>query len=302
MEYRNVSSLEVISKWKECLSIDELNELALQLRRDVIELTHFSGTHSSHVGGELSAADIMAVLYGKMLNLKPSDPDWDERDIFILSKGHCSALQYAAMAWRGFFPREKLWNEFNRVNGQLQEHANMELPGIEAPTGSLGMGISNACGYAWALALRNKHKIAPNYVYVLVGDGECTEGQTWEGIMLAAQLRLSNVIVIVDYNKYIISASTYDVMDLEPFAQKWRAFNWHVQQVNGHDVDALVHAFETAKKYDTAPGKPRVIIADTQKGMPISFMMKDAINWHAGHLNDELYKKCMEELGICVQK
>ncbi len=296
MEYKNKSVIPVISTYKKEMSISDIRDLALQLRRDVVEITYFSGTKSSHIGGELSAADIIAVLYGSILNVDPKNPEWEDRDIFIMSKGHCSALQYAAMVWREYFGREVLWNEFNRINGRLQEHANMELPGIEAPTGSLGMGLCNGCGYAWTSRLKNKNKIPPNFVYVLLGDGECTEGQTWEGAMLGAQQKLSNLIAIVDYNKYIISASTYDVMDLEPFEKKWESFGWHTQRIDGHDIAAIKGALEKAKKHETAPGKPRVIIADTIKGKPISFMMKDAINWHAGHLDEALYKKCMKEL------
>ena len=298
MEYKNKSTLPVISTYKEHMTDEDLAQLALQLRRDVIELTYYSGTKSSHVGGELSSADILAVLYGAVLRVKPEDPDWDVRDRFIMSKGHCSGLTYAAMAWRGYFGRDKLFNEFNRVDGYLQEHANMELPGIEAPTGSLGMGLSNGCGMAYAARLVHRHVLSPYRVYVLLGDGECTEGQTWEGVMLAKQLRLDNLVAIVDYNKYIISASTYEVMDLEPFTQKWEDFGWHVQRIDGHDIPSIRKALEVANDIDTAPGKPRVIIADTNKGMPISFMMKDAINWHAGHLDDKLYAQCMKELGL----
>lgn len=298
MTYRNKSTLPVISFYKTGMTEKELESLALQLRRDVIELTYFSGTQSSHIGGELSSADMMAVLYGYALNVRPDEPEWEDRDRLILSKGHCSAVQYCAMAWRGYFGRDVLFNEFNRVDGILQEHANMELPGIEAPTGSLGMGLANGCGMAWAAKLANKHKIPPYHVYVILGDGECTEGQTWEGAMLAHQLRLDKLIVFVDYNKYIISASTYEVMDLEPFTLKWEAFGWHVQTVDGHDVVEIKDAIDTAKKIETAPGRPRVIIANTEKGKPISFMMRDAINWHAGHLDDDLYKKCLKELGL----
>lgn len=298
MEYKNKSALPVISAYQPDMTDNDLVKFALQLRRDVVEITYYSGTKSSHIGGELSSADIMAVLYGAVLRLKPEDPMWELRDRFIMSKGHCSALQYAAMSWRGYFGRDKLFNEFNHADGQLQEHANMELPGIEAPTGSLGMGLSNGCGMAYSARILHRHILSPYRVYVLLGDGECTEGQTWEGVMLAKQLRLDNLIAIVDYNKYIISASTYEVMDLEPFTNKWEDFGWHVQRVNGHDVAAIRKALEVAGEIGTAPGRPRVIIADTNKGMPISFMMKDAINWHAGHLDDTLYQQCMKELGL----
>ena len=294
----NISNMPVISRYKGNMSPKDIEDLALQLRRDVIEITNFSGTRTSHVGGELSAADIVAVLYAKVLKLRPDEPEWELRDRFVLSKGHCSALLYAAMAWRGFFPRERLWNEFNRVGGKLQEHCNMLLEGVEAPTGSLGMGLSNACGMAWAAQHKFKHKVPPYHVYALLGDGECTEGQTWEGAMLAPQLKLSNLTAIVDYNKYIISATTYEVMDLEPFVDRWQSFGWHVQRIDGHNVQAISDALEKAGRYEAAPGKPRVIIADTQKGYPIKFMIDDAINWHAGHLNDELYVACMKELGL----
>ena len=147
IEYKNKSSLPVISAYQagKVMTDQDLKDFALQLRRDVIELTYFSGTKSSHVGGELSAAEIMAVLYGRTLNLRPEEPEWPDRDYFVMGKGHCSGVLYAAMAWRGFFSRDMLWNEFNRAGGLLQEHCNMLLPGIEAPTGSLGMGLSNAC-------------------------------------------------------------------------------------------------------------------------------------------------------------
>ena len=290
---------EVISTFKENMSVEDLRDLALQLRRDIIELTWHSGTQSSHVGGELSAAEIMAVLYGSILKLDPQNPKWIGRDRIILSKGHASGITYTAMAWRGFFRREVLWNEFNKVNGRLQEHANMELPGIEAPTGSLGMGLSNGCGMAWAAKHKHKDKIPSSNVYVIIGDGECTEGQTWEAIMTASHLKLDNLVAIVDYNKYIISGTTYEVMNLEPFKEKWESFGWYVQIVeDGHDIVQLLDAIKMAREYGTAPGKPRVIIANTIKGKGIKFMENDAIHWHAGHLDEKLYKQCKKELGL----
>jgi transketolase len=299
MKYFNYSDLPVIGTFKENMSVEDLKDLALQLRRDIIELTWFSGTQSSHVGGELSAAEIMAVLFGRILKLDPLNPTMSNRDRVILSKGHASGITYVAMAWRGFFKRDVLWNEFNRVDGRLQEHANMELPGIEAPTGSLGMGLSNGCGMAWAAKHTWKHKRPPFNVFVILGDGECTEGQTWEAVMTAAHFKLDNLIVIVDYNKYIISGTTYEVMNLEPFAEKWESFGWDVQMVeDGHDVVQLLNAIERAREYETAPDKPRVIIANTVKGKSIRFMENDAIHWHAGHLDKKLYLLCKKELGL----
>lgn len=299
MKYSNDSNIAVISTYKENMSVEDLRDMALQLRRDIIELTWFSGTQSSHLGGELSAAEIMAVLFGRILKLDPQNPAWETRDRVILSKGHASALTYVAMAWRGFFKRDVLWNEFNRVGGRLQEHANMELPGIEAPTGSLGMGLSNGCGMAWAAKHTYKDKKPPYNVYVILGDGECTEGQTWEAVMTAAHFKLDNLIAIVDYNKYIISGTTYEVMDLEPFTGKWESFGWDVQIVeDGHDIVQLIAAVEKAREYETAPDKPRVIIANTVKGKCIKFMENDAIHWHAGHLDEKLYEQCKKELGL----
>ncbi|MDR2047876.1 MAG: transketolase [Treponema sp.] len=293
--YKNTSSIPVISRYKPDMSDGDLEDFALQLRRDAVELTYYSGTKSSHIGGELSSAEIIAVLYGAFLKLRPEEPEWPGRDILVMSKGHCSGVLYPAMAWRGYFSRDMLWNEFNRARGLLQEHCNLHLPGIEAATGSLGMGLANGCGYAWAM----KHdKEDGRRVYVLLGDGECTEGQTWEGIGLGAQLKLDNLIAIVDYNKYIISSTTYDVMDLEPFEDRWKDFNWYVQRINGHDIGALRGALEKAKETSTAPGKPRVIICDTVKGKGIGFMEKDAFHWHAGHLDDALREQCLKELGL----
>lgn len=292
--YNNHSDLPVFSKYKPNLTMAELGDFARQLRVDTVELTYYSGTHSSHVGGEMSCAEIMAVLYGYALNLRPEEPQWVDRDVFVMGKGHCSGIMYCAMAWRGYFERDMLWNEFNRVGGLLQEHCNMELPGVEAPTGSLGMGLADGCGYAWAAKLNKKDK----KVYALLGDGECTEGQTWEGAALAAQLKLDNLVAIVDYNKYIVSTRIEAVMDLEPFEDRWKAYRWHVQRIDGHDIEAVKKAIDIARDPATAPGQPRVIICDTKKGGGISFMEADAFHWHAGHLNEELRKKCLEELGL----
>ncbi len=288
-------TIPVISRFKERLSDSELRDFALQLRRDVIGLTYCSGTGSSHLGGELSAADIMAVLYGDALRLRPEEPEWGGRDVMVLGKGHCAGLLYAAMAWRGFFERGRLFTDFNVAGKLLQEHCNMELQGVEAPTGSLGMGLSNGCGYAWFMKHNGQED---RRAYVLVGDGECTEGQTWEGAALAAQLKLDNLICVVDYNKYIISSTTFEVCDLEPFEERWRAYRWHVERVDGHDVSALRRSLRRCRDRSTASGKPRAIICDTKKGAGIPFMEQDAVHWHAGHLDRELYLRCMEELGV----
>ena len=290
----DMQAIPAISRYHANMSEADLKQFAHQLRRDVIALTYCSGTGSSHLGGELSAAEIMAVLYGDVLRLKPEEPEWEGRDVFVLGKGHCAGLLYAAMAWRGSFARERLFTDFNVAGKLLQEHCNMDLPGVEAPTGSLGMGLSNGCGYAWCM--KHDHQ-TERCAYVLVGDGECTEGQTWEGAALAAQLGLDNLICLVDYNKYIISSTTYDVCDLEPFEDRWRSYRWYVERINGHDIQALRESLKRCREQSVAPGKPRVIICDTKKGAGIKFMQEDAVHWHAGHLDRELYEKCMEELG-----
>jgi len=292
LTYLNRSDLPVISSYSGTFleTREELERLALQIRRDIIEITYYSGTQSSHVGGELSCADILAVIYGSFLSVRPEDPDWPQRDVMIMSKGHCSAALYSAMAWRGFFPREKLWNEFNRVAGTLQEHCNLHLPGIEATTGSLGMGLANACGYAWAA----KHLRQGKHVYCVLGDGECTEGQTWEGFGLASQMALGNLIALVDFNKYIISSTTSEVMNLEPFEKRLENFGWDTLRIDGHDVLAVKNAILEAKQ--GSPNKPHMIICDTVKGKGIPFVEKDAIHWHAGHLDEPLRRQCLDEL------
>ena len=292
LAYLNRSNLPVVSSYSGTLiqTREELERLALQIRRDIIEITYYSGTQSSHVGGELSCADILAVIYGSFLGVQPENPDWPERDIFIMSKGHCSAALYSAMAWRGFFPREKLWNEFNQVTGTLQEHCNLYLPGIEATTGSLGMGLANACGYAWTA----KHLRQRKQVYCVLGDGECTEGQTWESIGLASQLALDNLIAFVDFNKYIISSTTSEVVNLEPFEKRLQAFGWDTRRIDGHDVLAIRNAVMETQQGHLE--KPHMIICDTIKGKGISFIEKDAIHWHAGHLDEMLRQQCLDEL------
>lgn len=299
MEYKERSTLPKISAWHDGgLTIEELKRASLQFRRDIIELTRCSGTSSSHVGGELSSVEVLAVLFGNILRLDPENPDWELRDRFILAKGHCSGALYVAMAWRGFFPREMLWNEFNRVGGRLQEHANMTLAGIEAPTGSLGMGLSNACGMAWASRLRFGYP-PPYQLYCLLGDGECNSGQVWEAAMAASQLKLGNLTACVDYNKYTVSGRIDQTMGLEPFAAKWESFGWEViaELKDGHDENAILGAFERAKASPERE-KPKMIILHTKKGRGISFMEENPFKWHAGHLDDALYTQCMKELGV----
>jgi transketolase len=276
--------------------LDTLRWLCRQFRRDLLDLTLQSGTGSSHIGGELSVVEILAVLFFHTLRLKADEPEWPARDRFILSKGHASAAMYVAMAWRGFFPRERLFDSFNRLHGILQEHVNLETPGAEIPTGSLGMGLSAGAGMAWGCRHLAQHEGArPCHVFVVLSDGDCTEGQTWEAAMAAAHMGLDNLIAIVDDNQRLVTGPTHQVTRLEPLAAKWESFGWHVQQVDGHDVGAVREVLDAARRPETARGHPRIVLARTVKGKGISFM-ENADAWHAGHLTDEQHAAALKEL------
>jgi transketolase len=274
---------------------ETLRRLCREFRRDLLELTWHSGTQSSHLGGELSAVEILAALFFHTLRLDPADPEWADRDRFVLSKGHASAALYVAMAWRGFFPRERLFDSFNRLHGILQEHVNLRTPGAEIPSGSLGMGLSAGAGMAWGLRHRARGQTGtPPTVFALLSDGECTAGQTWEAAMAAAQFGLENLVAVVDDNQRFVTGPSSQVMGLEPLAAKWEAFGWHVQRVDGHDLPQLCAALEAARRPETAPGRPRILLARTTKGKGVSFM-EDSDSWHAGHLTPEQYAAALQE-------
>jgi len=267
--------------------MSELKEIARKIRVDIIKMTHAAG--SGHPGGSLSAAEIFAVLYFNIMNHKPENPEWEDRDVFILSKGHCCPGLYSAMARSGYFPVEELMT-LRKLGSRLQGHPHScALPGLEASTGSLGQGLSIAVGCALAIKLNKKN----NRVYCLMGDGEQQEGQIWEAAMSAAHYKVDNLVGIVDRNCLQIDGFTKDVMNYEPLEDKWKSFGWHVISVDGHDISALIKAFEEAK---TIKGKPTVIIADTTKGKGVSFMENVAI-WHGQAPNDEEMKKALNDLG-----
>jgi transketolase len=273
-----------------------LEWLCRQLRRDLLDLTVSSGTESSHIGGELSLVEILAVLFFRVLRLDPMRPDWPDRDRFVLSKGHASAAMYVAMAWRGFFPRERLFDAFNRPHAMLQEHVNMDTPGAEIPTGSLGMGLSAAAGMAWGARYRRDREGTPDItVFAALSDGECTAGQTWEAAMAASHMKLDNLVAIVDDNDRYVTGPRNRVMTLDPFPAKWTAFGWHVVDVDGHDLGALSEALEAARRPDTAPGQPRLVHARTVKGKGVSFM-EASDGWHAGHLTEAQHAAAMREV------
>jgi len=268
------------------LSIKEMEEIAKRLRRHIITMTGKAG--SGHPGGSLSAVEIVTVLYFMLLRHKPSDPRWSDRDRFILSKGHAAPLLYATLAECGYFPVDEL-STLRQLDSRLQGHTDRtSTPGVEMSAGALGQGLSFAIGIALASRLNSqKHS-----VYVLVGDGECDEGQIWEGAMAAAHFKVDNLIAIVDNNQQQIDGWNRDVMNLDPFNKKWQAFGWHVIEVDGHDFTQLIDAFNQAKQ---VKGQPTVIIAHTIKGKGVSFMENNP-DFHGKAPNAEEVKIALKEL------
>jgi transketolase len=270
--------------------LSELAERARELRLDSLEMIHRRG--AGHPGGSLSAAEIMAALFFHKLNLDPARPDWPERDRFILSKGHASAILYAALSRRGFFPREDLahWGE---VACHLQGHPDrLKTPGVDMTSGLLGHGI--AIGVGLALAAR---RLGLSYrTYVLLGDGECQGGIIWEGAMAAAKFRVSNLTAILDYNDVQLDGAVHDIMPLEPLIDKWRAFNWAVLEINGHNLRQVLEALDTASEIHA---RPTIIVAHTTKGKGVSFM-EDRSYWHGVAPNAAQLAQAETELGRCV--
>jgi len=245
------------------LSIKEMEAIAKKLRRHIISMTGKAG--SGHPGGSLSAAEIVTALYFRLLRHNPKDPLWSDRDRFILSKGHAAPVLYAALAECGYFPLEEL-STLRELDSRLQGHTDRTItPGVEMSAGSLGQGLSFAIG----VTLAGRLNLQEYRVYVLLGDGECNEGQVWEAAMAAAHFKLDNLTAIVDNNGQQIDGWNRDIMNLTPFNQKWQAFGWHVIEVDGHDFTRLIEAFDQAK---LIKGQPTVIIARTTKGKGVSFM------------------------------
>lgn len=271
------------------IEIKELKEAATEVRRNIVKMVHNS--KSGHPGGSLSGADILTVLYKKSLNI-PSEwdksADFENRDRFILSKGHASPLLYSILAMKGIIPREELMT-FRKFHSKLQGHpAKHYLAGIETSTGSLGQGLSIGCGMAEGLKLKQNSA----NVVVYTGDGELQEGSCWEAFMQAAHRKLDNLIAIIDRNKLQIDGCTENVMALDNLADKLRAFNWEVIEINGHDYNEIYEAVEAAKKAD----RPCAIIAHTTKGKGVSFMENQA-GWHGKAPSDEQLKQALIELG-----
>ncbi len=268
------------------LAVAELKVMAKKLRRHVITMIATAG--SGHPGGSLSAADIVTALYFKVLRYNPQNPAWQDRDRFILSKGHAAPLLYAALAETGYLPVGELAT-LRKLDSRLQGHTDRNFtPGVEMSAGSLGMGLSFAIGVALAARLDSK-----DYrTYVLLSDGECEEGQTWEAALSAAHFKLDNLTAIVDCNQIQLSGWTRDIMNLEPFTQKWQAFGWHTIDVDGHDFDQILAAFQEAEKIK---GKPTAIIARTIKGKGVSFM-ENNVAFHGKTPTPEEAERALKEL------
>lgn len=266
------------------------SEKLLQLQKTACEVRKWALTavykaQSGHPGGSLSIADLLTYLYFEEMNIDPTDPKRADRDRFVLSKGHCSPAYYAALALRGYFDVELL-NGFRQIDSIMQGHPDMKhIPGVDMSTGSLGMGISAACGMA--LAGKDKYR-----VYTVLGDGECQEGQVWEAAMLAAHYHLDNLVAMVDFNGLQIGGDITKVMNPTPFDEKFRAFGWHAIVINGHDFEQIEAALAEAK---TVKGKPTAIICKTAKGKGVSYM-ENNYKWHGAAPKTEQYEQAMAEL------
>jgi transketolase len=267
-------------------SVQALEGQARVIRRDIIRMIY--AAQSGHPGGALSATDIVTALYFHFMRVDPRDPRWPDRDRFLLSKGHACPVWYAALAEKGFFPVEEL-KTLRQINGRLQGHPDMlKTPGVDMTTGSLGQGLSIAVGMALGLRLDGRDA----RVYVILGDGELNEGQIWEAAMAAAKYGLDHLLAIVDYNDLQLDGYCHDVMPIEPLADKWRAFNWQVAEIDGHDMHQILAAIEGAQHTE---GRPTVIIAHTVKGKGVSFMENDC-DWHGRAPNEAQYRQAMAEL------
>ncbi|MBI4388379.1 MAG: transketolase [Candidatus Omnitrophica bacterium] len=268
------------------LSIAELKKCANEIRKDVIRMTAAAG--SGHPGGSLSAADIVTALYFRAMRHDPKNPSWPDRDRFILSKGHASPVLYSALARSGYFPTERLIT-FRKLGSPLQGHPDMRrIPGLEASTGSLGQGLSIGLGVALGRRLASRDY----WTYVMMSDGEMNEGQTWEAAAFAHHHKVDHLVLIVDYNKFQLSDATHKICDMEPLADKWKSFNWHVEEMDGHNMEDVARHLEAAKKIS---GKPIVLIAHTIKGKGVSFMENNN-HFHGVAPTEEEAKKALQEL------
>lgn len=266
--------------------IEQLQEKARQFRIEIIKMIAKAG--SGHPGGSFSAIDLLVALYTQKLRINPKDPFWSERDRFVMSKGHGCAALYVVLADLGFFPKKEL-NYFRKINNLLQGHTSSKIPGVEMSAGSLGQGLSFGNGITFACRLDKK-----NYnVYVMLGDGEVQEGQIWEAAMTTSHHKLNNVIAILDRNRIQNDWFVKETMDIEPLKEKWEAFGWHVVEIDGHNFNEMLDAFDDV---DKIKNKPKIIIAHTVKGKGVSFMENNP-DFHGKTPNEEELKQALKELG-----
>ncbi|HNY86471.1 MAG TPA: transketolase [Candidatus Hydrogenedentes bacterium] len=272
------------------LSQQELGELkrtAAKIRRDIVDVTGWSG--GAHVGGSLSMVDMLVLLYWKYLRVDPARPDWEDRDRFVLSKGHGGVGHAVVLANKGYFPMEDL-KTFNETGSKLGMHLDgAKAKGVDASTGSMGHGLCQALGMALGARVLKKD----TRVFCIIGDGESNEGSIWEAAMAAAHYKTPNLVAFLDRNHYMIDGYTEDVMSLEPLADKWRAFGWETRVVDGHDLAALAEAIEFAIAWDKGPV---MLLCDTVKGKGVDFMEAKAA-WHYGGLSAEMVAKAKQSIG-----
>lgn len=267
-------------------SVRELEAIAKEIRKGIIEAIHFGG--SGHPGGSLSIAEILTVLYFREMNIDPEKPNWEDRDRFVLSKGHAAPALYAALAQRGYFDKEVL-KTLRHIDSLLQGHPDMKkTPGVDMSTGSLGQGISAACG----IACYGKKTGKKYHVYAVLGDGEMQEGMVWEAVMSAGHFGLDNLTVYLDNNNLQIDGDVDKLMTIYPIKDKFEAFGWNVLESDGHNLEALISATQLAKQFK---GKPTLILCKTVKGKNVQFMENQA-GWHGASINDEQYRAAMAQL------
>lgn len=269
-------------------SVGQLDGIANNIRKDIIKMLESAG--SGHSAGPLDLADIFTALYFDVMRHDPKKPDWDERDILLLSNGHCAPVQYAAMANAGYFERSEL-KTLRKYGSRLQGHPErLKLPGLENTSGPLGSGLSQACGMSLAMRLNSQQQ--KRWIYCVMGDGELNEGNIWEAVMLAAKYKLYNIIGIIDRNNIQIDGNTEDVMPLEDLRAKWESFGWHVQEIDGHNIESVIDACSMARAITE---KPSVLIAHTIPGKGVPFMEYD-FHWHGMPPNAEQAKEALKKL------
>lgn len=267
--------------------IKELRQRAVVIRRHIVQMMYKAG--GGHIGGSLSATDILVCLYFYMMRINVKNPRWKDRDRLVLSKGHAAAALYATLAEKGYFPKKLLFDSFISAKGALQEHPDMrKVKGIDMSSGSLGQGLSVGVG----MTLGAKLKGYNFKVFVLLGDGEVQEGQIWEAAMAASHYRLDNIIAIIDYNKLQVDGFVSKIMAIEPIIEKWKTFGWNTLEIDGHNMKEIVEALDTAAR---AKGKPTIIVAHTVKGKGISFI-ENKFEWHSKRMSEEEKNQALKEL------